>query len=171
MAQPGQVFMLKRRDANGTPVWAYRYRVDGRARGGRRSEVPAADATKRGSSGYRILAARSLRRHTASGANRAQRADERGMANGAVSARGKALQVGVATAGRETTSGRRAGTPGCGNQRLRPAACGDSRAGFVRDEKEAGGRSRPSRQHNTLICSTFSGELRERRDSNPRPPA
>ena len=30
MAQQGQVFKLKTRGADGKPMWAYRYRVDGR---------------------------------------------------------------------------------------------------------------------------------------------
>jgi hypothetical protein len=55
----------------------------------------------------------------------------------------------------------------CGFQRLRPAIIGDWRAGSARD------RSKPA-----VVCAwrdntryQFAGILRERRDSNPRPPA
>ena len=50
--QQGQVFELKQRAANGSPVWAYRYRTGGPAsrrlqRGGFSSERDAAEALER----------------------------------------------------------------------------------------------------------------------------
>src|SRR2546423_10838723 len=50
--QQGQVFELKKRAVDGSPVWAYRYRTDGAGsrrlqRGGFSSERDAAEALKR----------------------------------------------------------------------------------------------------------------------------
>src|SRR4051794_4718883 len=50
--QQGQVFALKKRAVDGTPVWAYRYRTDGPGsrrlqRGGFSSERDAAEAFER----------------------------------------------------------------------------------------------------------------------------
>ena len=57
--------------------------------------------------------------------------------------------------GRRKTSGYLAGAPGCGNQPVRPATCGDSRAGCARDVEETGGCLRLARQQNMLICRNF----------------
>ena len=81
------------------------------------------------------------------------------------------LQTPFSAFHREKTSGHSAGAAGCGDYRLQPALCGDSRAGCARDDEEAGGRSRPTGQRSMRICRAFIEELRERRDSNPRPPA
>jgi hypothetical protein len=44
----------------------------------------------------------------------------------------------------------------CGGQRLRPASCGDSRAGVL-GMKHAGGRLRVAGKHNMLIWRAFTG--------------
>ena len=56
------------------------------------------------------------------------------------------------------TSGHTAGTPSYGNYRLRPAVCGDSRAGCGRDELETGGRSRLGGQRLIRHSQVFSSE-------------
>src|SRR5918992_1558157 len=68
-------------------------------------------------------------------------------------------------------SGHTAGTPGCGDYPLLPASCGALRAGCARDVEEIGVRLRLGRQQNMLICRNLMNKRRERRDSNPRPPA
>src|SRR5919204_4127383 len=55
----------------------------------------------------------------------------------------------------------------CGDYRLAPAPCGDFRLILARDLRGMKRSRRSLGQIHVLICRT----LRERRDSNPRPPA
>lgn len=55
--QQGQVFELKKRAVDGSPVWAYRYRTDGVRDGGSGEAIPPCVTRRKPSSGRSNISA------------------------------------------------------------------------------------------------------------------
>jgi hypothetical protein len=109
---------------------------------------------------------------TARGGRRERR---RGMCTGCswrlLSARTKYLQIksSCSPAGRPPAG--LAGATSCGDYRVRAACCGDSRGSLVRDVRGIKRSRRSFAPNQSTQHADLQGFLRERRDSNPRPPA